>query len=169
MDHVIMHCPLDTAKRNRTTDTIEVEYVTFCTPFNKRQLHLSILLHPNHTTPQTRHNVCTAERQRCLMQQKSHRLISLNIHALPYIIMVILQLREKSLYNVKLATSCLSADPECDTSPETNKTVSWRVLPSHVATICLFPDSLRHSYITSDLEYTSHQRLSKNQTLNNMK
>ncbi len=57
IEHVIMHCHLHTVNRNETINTIELEYVKSSTPFHERQLHLSILLHPNHTAPQTRHKV----------------------------------------------------------------------------------------------------------------
>ncbi len=57
IEHVIMHCPLHTDNRNEMIDTIEQEYVKSNTPFHERQLHLSTLLHPNHTSPQTRHKV----------------------------------------------------------------------------------------------------------------
>ncbi len=57
IEHVIMHCPFHIVKRNEMIDTIELEYVRSNTPFHKRHLHLTTLLHPNHTAPQTRHKV----------------------------------------------------------------------------------------------------------------
>ncbi len=54
IEHVNMHCTLHTVNRNEMIDTIELEYVRSNTPFHERQLHLTTLLHPNHTAPQTR-------------------------------------------------------------------------------------------------------------------
>ncbi len=39
------------------TELRALDYVKSSTPFHKRQLHLSTLLHPNHTAPPTRHKV----------------------------------------------------------------------------------------------------------------
>ncbi len=57
IEHVFVHCPPNKVNRNEMIDTIELEYVRCKTPFHGRNLHLTILLHPNHTAPQTRHKI----------------------------------------------------------------------------------------------------------------
>ncbi len=52
IEHVIMHCPLHTVNHNEMIDTTQLENVRSNTTFHERHLHLTTLLHPNHTAPQ---------------------------------------------------------------------------------------------------------------------